>query len=63
MDKARARAFDNLASKCTVEEINGYIQATMDTLSNKTLPRSERELWLLDLERWIMHYRMAVTSK
>jgi len=62
MNEDRARAFDNLASKCTVEEINGYIQATMDTLADKTLARSDRELWLLDLERWITHYRMAVAN-
>ena len=63
MNDDRARAFDNFASKCTVEEINDYIQATMDKLSDKTLARSDRELWLEDLERWIMQYRMAVASK
>jgi hypothetical protein len=62
MNEDRARAFDNLASRCTVEEINGYIQATMDTLADKTLSRSDRELWLEDLERWITHYRMAVAN-
>ena len=62
MNEDRKRAFDNLASNCTAEEIDGYIQSTMDILSDKTLSRSDRDLWLEDLERWIMFYRMKVVS-
>ena len=62
MNEARARAFDNMAAQCTAEEINDYIKATMDKLGGGPMPCSERELWLEDLERWVMHYRTAVMA-
>lgn len=60
MDADRAVAFDNFANKSTAEECNHYIDVIMGRLAQKDITREDRELWLEDLERWIMFYRMKI---
>lgn len=60
MNADRAIAFDNFANKATAEECDHYIDAIMSRLAQKDITREDRELWLEDLERWIMFYRMKI---
>jgi len=59
MREAYQEAFDNYASKATIDECNDAIENLLTILkTDESLKPSQRERWLEDLAGWIRHYRL-----